>query len=604
MLSDAESGAVFERVILPAALAGAVPQERPVVVLVAGAPGAGKSTAADLVMAVLARRGGAVRVCSDLYKDAHPRYRQYLAADPRTAGARVRCDTRRWRAAVEEQALRLRLDVVVETVLDGLDEAGAYRAAGYRTELLVVVAPAAESALGRLERYTAALRTCPGDGGRFVSWENADRAGRSLPQAVARIEAEQLVDRIAVVRRDLVPVYANELSAGHWLRPARAGQAVTDELVRPWSDRETATFRRCLARAERELHHEQIGQAHRLVALRDAERAAALAEPVRRIAQPTLQPPGVDYHRLSQEEHHWIWENLVLEDLGEITPHQQPICVVVMGPPGAGKSRASRMVMRALRERRPTLVCGDDYKAYHPDYLRLLREQPRTASERIRADYKAWQARAEAHVQAQRGDAVLEVAPGSARDVLASASAWRRSGYRVELVVLDVREADSRQGTALRYAQASRSGVPTARYTTAAGHDRCAAAVLDAVRATEAQAAVDQVTVVRRDGTAVYRNDLDADGRWAQPARAALVLAAGRVRPYDEQEALRFLNLQRELRAALPQYRDDVDAITRLAWPLLPARLQPHRLGQPTVLALPARRTPSYGPSSSLSLAS
>ncbi|GAA2279917.1 hypothetical protein GCM10010430_77440 [Kitasatospora cystarginea] len=57
------------------------------VVLVAGWPGAGKTEVADLMQAALARRGGAVRICGDLYKAAHPWYTRLLAEDSRTGRA-------------------------------------------------------------------------------------------------------------------------------------------------------------------------------------------------------------------------------------------------------------------------------------------------------------------------------------------------------------------------------------------------------------------------------------------------------------------------------------------------------------------------------------
>jgi hypothetical protein len=68
-----------------------------------------------------------------------------------------------------------------------------------------------------------------------------------------------------------------------------------------------------------------------------------------------------------------------------------------MGQPGAGKTRAAQMVRRTLRG--PAHITGDDFKFAHPDYLQLLREEPRTASARIRAGYRTWQARAEAYVR-------------------------------------------------------------------------------------------------------------------------------------------------------------------------------------------------------------
>ena len=62
VLSEQESRDMLHQVILPAATEGAVRQDRPVVVIVGGQPGAGKTEIADLVQAALDRRGGAVRV--------------------------------------------------------------------------------------------------------------------------------------------------------------------------------------------------------------------------------------------------------------------------------------------------------------------------------------------------------------------------------------------------------------------------------------------------------------------------------------------------------------------------------------------------------------
>ncbi|MFJ9847228.1 zeta toxin family protein [Kitasatospora sp. NPDC101155] len=579
VLSDAESNAVLEAVILPAATAGAARQEQPVAVLVVGVPGAGKTTTADIVKAVLDRRGGAVRICSDLYKTAHPRYGRHLVDDPRTAGVKVRFDVRRWQAAVEERACRERFDVVVETVDPG--QALAFREAGYRVELLVVVASEADSSLGRLERYTAALHTGPeGAGGRFVSWENADGAGDRLPRALARVEAERLADLVTVVRRGLVPVYVNELlPGGVWRRPPGADQAVLDELARPWSAGETARFRRALATAERRLHHERVSEPHRLVALRDAGRCAALAEPVRRIAQPTASAPGVDYHRLSADEHDWVFEELIVPGyLDQVTSQDRPVVVCVMGQPGTYKTWIANLVQRTLR-RQAARIAGDVFKAFHPDYHRLLHEDPRRAGTAIRADYQAWQSRAEAYVRDRRADAVVEMAPGSPGEFLSRARAWRGAGYRVELVAIASRAADSRQATARRYAAQQREGLP-ARFTTAAGHDRCYSAATETLWQAELEGAADLITVVRRDASLLYR------GRSCLRPGAALAQELERNRPYTAPEAHQFWTWQRELHAALPQHRAELERIAALARPLMPTLLR--RLTVPTpAIALP-----------------
>ncbi|MCZ1012632.1 zeta toxin family protein [Streptomyces lydicus] len=595
LLSEQESLDALQQVILPAATKGAVRQERPVVVIVGGQPGAGKTEVADLVQAALDRRGGAVRVCRDFYKAVHPRYAKLLAADVRTAGALVRPDTRRCQAAVEERVRSGGFDAVVESALADADEfrasAAAYRGSGCRLELVAVSTAEAWSQLGTLDRFLTEHR--------YVSWTNHDTCAKEMLQTLAVIEAEQLVDRITVVRRDGTVLYDNELIDGSWRRKPAADQAVADDRGRPWSARETAVFRRDLARTDQRLHREVECEDRRLAVQRDAERAAALAEPVRRIAQPRREPPGVDYHRLSQAEHQWIYDELIAPPLlGGIVPRTDPRAVYVIGQPGANKAALATMVHRAMRPGTTRLV-GDDFKTAHPDYLQLLQDDPRGAGAAIRADYRAWYARGEATVRARRGDALLEAAPGSAEEFLASALPFATDGYPVEVVVVAAREADSRLATALRYARAQQLGIP-ARFTTKAGHDRCFAAVPDVVELAASHPAITAVTVIRRDGQALLRQE-QGSGR-----RAVWALAAERQRPYTEQEATHVLTLHAALRKALPQHRRELDEIVALARPLMPAGLQPARIDRPHPplwpLPLP-RQTSGYGLVSSLSRA-
>lgn len=150
-------------------------------------------------------------------------------------------------------------------------------------------------------------------------------------------------------------------------------------------------------------------------------------------------------------------------------------------------------------------------------------------------------------------------------------------------MVLAVRAADSRQGTADRYAQLSRHGVP-ARFTTVGGHNVHFDALPSVVALAEQLSVVDSVLVMRRDAHSLYRNERDVQGRWARRPAAELVLAAERSRPYTTEEAARFWATQRHLHAVMPQYRDDLIAIGALACPLMPAR-QPHQLNAPAPAA-------------------
>ncbi|MFJ9460917.1 zeta toxin family protein [Kitasatospora sp. NPDC101447] len=581
-LSEEEHRYVLERLIVPAWTHGAVPQERPVVLLVAGPPGSGKSTLGDLLMAVLDLRGGAVRIGADLYKSAHRDYPVLLGEDVRSAGAGVREDTRRWQAAVESHVRERRLDALVETALADTDIARrqmlAYRAAGYRVEVVALACAPAWSQLGVLTRYTQ--QALEAGAGRYVSWENHDACAAALVATLRVVEEEMVADRVTVVRRGLVPLYSNEFIGRAWQRPPGAARAVEAERARWWDAAESAGFQRELSRAERALvlAEGRLPADHVLAVARDARRAAALAEPVRRIAQALRRPPGVDFHRLSPAEHRKIFDlDIVPLLLSGAVTQERPVAVFVVGQPGAGKSRAARMVRRAMRPGTVHLV-GDDLKMLHPDYFDLLRGNAREAGAAIRADYKAWMAMAHEYLRERRADLVVETAPGNVREVLDQAEAFHRAGYRVQVLALAVRASDSRQGTANRYADAQRDGLP-ARFTTAVGHDRCFEAVADVVEKAVLSHAVDDLVVMGRDGRPLWRRGVTAGPPgWA--------LATERTRPYTETEARHFLTAQTKVRRALPQHLRELEQIAALARPLFPK--PPLPLATPPVGPLPA----------------
>ncbi|MGW7369448.1 zeta toxin family protein, partial [Streptomyces sp. NPDC054841] len=192
-------------------------------------------------------------------------------------------------------------------------------------------------------------------------------------------------------------------------------EALLAERVRKWTPAETGTFRRQLAEADRRAYDPRLPEDWALAVRRNAERAAALAEPVRRIAQPRRGAPGVDYHRLSPSEHRWIFDELIVPSyLAGIVSQDNPRAVYVLGQPGAGKLLAARMVRRAMRPGTTRLV-GDDLKAQHPDYFELLRDDPRNAGAAIRPDYRAWFAQAEQYVRDRRGDVLIEAASWASR---------------------------------------------------------------------------------------------------------------------------------------------------------------------------------------------
>ncbi|MFE5519900.1 zeta toxin family protein [Streptomyces virginiae] len=296
-----------------------------------------------------------------------------------------------------------------------------------------------------------------------------------------------------------------------------------------------------------------------------------------------------DRSTLSAAEHQQIFdEDIVPSFLTGITSHERPVVVYVLGQPGSGKSRTADLLQRALRARGAIRICGDDFKAMHPDYHRLLRTHPRTAGTRIRSDYRRWCTLAEAYVRARRGDLIIEAAPGDADDFWASALPFIAAGYRIEIVVLAVRAADSRQGTAHRYALLQQQGLP-ARFTSESGHDLCHTALPDVIAGALAHPAIASVLVTRRGLHPVRR----AEASSSIEAKKSLLdeLLAERTRPYTPTEAVAFHTIQDLLARALPEHGAELAAITALAAPLMPDRAAlpaPRRAILTT--ACPARR--------------
>ncbi|WP_435059755.1 zeta toxin family protein [Streptomyces sp. bgisy060] len=583
VLSEEEHQDVLHRLILPAATRNAVPQENPVLVVVSGPSGAGKTEVGDLVQAALDRRGGAVRVGRDLYKHVHRHYPALLEADVRTAGVKVRPDTIRWQAEVEEYVRVNRLDAVVESALASEDDfralSAAYRGSRHRIEVVAVATAEALAQLGVLDRFLTGEF-------RYVSWENQDTCTQGMLATLAVIEAERLADRVCVVRRGMEPLYDNELTReGVWARPAAAATTARAEQLRPWGARQTRTFRRELTRSEVLVHDERLPADARLAVSRDAERAAAAAEPVRRIAHPLPGPPGTSYHRLGAEEHRWAFDELIAPTFLRRTVFRpDPVVVYLVGEYGAEQLMAGRMVRRAMRPR-PVRIEPDRLRGAHPDYFQLVTDSPRIADELVRPDADEWQVEAEAYVREQRSDATIEADYLTVDDFRLSAARFARARYRIEVVALASRAADSRQSTFIGHARALELDVMTTLPTQAA-HARSRGVAAEIVAAAAADPDIAAVTVLDADLQALGR---DHAAPWA--------LTAESLRPYTEPEAARFHAAQRALHKVLPRMREELNDIAAQARPLMPARWQArpveHRPGPARPLLLAASlRTP------------
>lgn len=163
---------------------------------------------------------------------------------------------------------------------------------------------------------------------------------------------------------------------------------------------------------------------------------------------------------------------------------RRPVCIILAGQTGAGKSHAAPALAAALGKLTPSgapaycHLVADTHKPYHPAYAGLVadaaagRVPPGLASAATGHDARRWLARACA-IAASRGlPTLVESASRYPQDVVDMAGHFHRHNYRVCLVLLAVHPVQSRLGLLARFLDA-----------------RAAAPVLDSADKTEQPAA-------------------------------------------------------------------------------------------------------------------
>lgn len=294
-------------------------------------------------------------------------------------------------------------------------------------------------------------------------------------------------------------------------------------------------------------------------------------------------------YNLTDQQRRWIFDHQVVPSvLSGGVRQQRPAVVYLMSQPGAGKTSTAQIITESLNRRGGAIrFCSDFFKPHHPRYLDLLSTHPRDAGKLIRADYKQWKTWGEEHVAAKGVDAVIEIAPGSPEQFRASAARFANQGYEVDVVLLGVPDAQSRLGTALRFADQLRQNDGVGRFPTAEGHDQCYQAVADIARQIDAgQVPVDNAMVARRG---LYRPPAVEGG-------VSEALHAERTRPLDAAQVHQFTagvtRLHRELGA--PWRREVIDIVNR-AEPLIPAETRQGLLLQGTAPS-PSQPRPPKSP--------
>ncbi|MDR1935716.1 MAG: zeta toxin family protein [Candidatus Accumulibacter sp.] len=238
-------------------------QVEPVLVLVGGQPGAGKTAAGHMARAELARRGGYVHVDADRMR------RKIDTGGTRPSSEETQADAGRLSTELRRIAVLEKRNIIEEGTLRNAEVAGAFLDAmkkeGYKAELLAVATPREESLVGIYQRYEK-QHAQGTENPRFVTERYHDEAmqgfEKTLAQNESKLDRVRVIDRNGQVLYDSADTGKRHASA---LQALQEGQKLTDrklyDIDQSWSFIKEAAARRSADRdylATIEGHQERI----------------------------------------------------------------------------------------------------------------------------------------------------------------------------------------------------------------------------------------------------------------------------------------------------------------------------------------------------------
>ena len=176
------------------------PTENPKVALLGGQPGAGKSGLENMVNI----KKNYVSISGDDYREYHPRFKEINLEYGREASKY----TQQWAAEITEKLIKELRKEKYNLIIEGtlrtaelpLKEANAFKKAGYKVELNVVIVKPEKSRLGTLERYEAMLKQ--GKVPRMTPKEHHDLVVNNIGNNLEIIYNSKAFDNIKLFDRE------------------------------------------------------------------------------------------------------------------------------------------------------------------------------------------------------------------------------------------------------------------------------------------------------------------------------------------------------------------------------------------------------------------
>ena len=231
-LDAATHARVFsEKVIPKSGLLEASTQSRPVAIILAGQPGAGKGGLAAAAQEQLSY--DVVKIDPDELRRYHPEVQRLRTEHPLTWSGHTHPDASQWAGELREAVIEQKKNLIIDTTLANGDHAvtliNHLQASGYDVEVRAMATHQLESELGVDQRFTRSVDDA--GYGRYVPAEVREHVYHSLPSSLDTVRAQTNVP-IEIYNRDGDKLYDSYSDAR---QPSAALQEARDQSLTSFS---------------------------------------------------------------------------------------------------------------------------------------------------------------------------------------------------------------------------------------------------------------------------------------------------------------------------------------------------------------------------------
>jgi predicted ABC-type ATPase len=242
-LEPSAHDAVYSDVIEPTYFERTSPNKKPAITIIAGQPGAGKSSVVGLSMKEFGKRN-AVVVNTDDVRAFHPKFKEIVKLDDKRSAERTHEDASAWSQTLLERSLETKRHVVLEGVFKDAQKLlkiiEMAKQNGYEVTIRFIATHERYSLWGIHNRYEVEKVTR--GHGRFVPLDYHDECYTKLLNTADKVEEQELADFVEVYNRDGKRVYENQLSKGKWKKNKAASVSIETERGRELTEFQKAEY--------------------------------------------------------------------------------------------------------------------------------------------------------------------------------------------------------------------------------------------------------------------------------------------------------------------------------------------------------------------------